>query len=883
MASFTDEISKFNPYVAQLPVDTMYQVGMAKQKMYDQGVQKIQTKVDNILGMDVYKPEHKQYLQSKFDELGSKLKTVAAGDFSNAQLVNSVGGMAGSIIKDPIVQNAVYSTQKIRKGDSEREVARKAGKTSPNNDQDWNDQKASWLNDKSLESPFSGNYNEFYDYDKVLMEKADKILSRPDEYITDNPWQRDEQGRTKYFYNEVVKDAKGKTVIDPNTKQPVTRETYSLDPSKGKEKVDDAMLKLSIKGTSASKLFNNFLDSIDSRAAQQLRIDAKAKYRGITAEAFTKDIVGVYENKKKFQSQEIVNTAVALKNPDLTSVEKATLKARLNQLQTNEKDGVIDKELNATLQALQKPENLDKYKTDIYTQQRLMSMATDMATKSYKQEIADNPYFNSYMKKQNFILDQKKFADESRYRWSKFDWDKYTWTEDFKFKTEKENREWLEKHPEPVVLPGTLSTDTTPPTITIAQEELVRKADVITAVDNKFADRLFSGMTPDQIRAGYNQLLKDYDTNPKADYSPDQLAYLQEHKKAESNFVAQANLVNAAKRKVNKFIETEVGSKVASVGGYTGADIVDAGINIAKFKTNVAAPGAGYGYDEAEALKYFQEYKGGRYLPLLKAHLSKGSLSGVTPEQKQFITAMDNARKVMNEVGPKAKKVETDYLSEHNPMAVSQRSALNMANAAEKAAIDKFLTGKASEEISTGGKSASTVLGWEKPNDTKFEIQKYKDGSTKILAISADGKSSQVIEMKTEEQNLFPKIKKTSIMNQYVDVIANSEKHTTNIAGQRDDEVDPTNAVNAGITGYDVPLLANDPVAPLVRFDIEGNPDNSGEATDGYSVIMYVHPPGSTGWKGKRMHKGYVPAGGVVNVINGISNVGVQQAMKTWK
>lgn len=868
MASFTDEISKFNPYVAQLPVDTMYQVGMAKQKMYDQGVQKIQTKVDNILGMDVYKPEHKNYLQSKVDELGSRLKTVAAGDFSNAQLVNSVGGMAGSIIKDPIVQNAVYSTQKIRKGDTEREAARKAGKTSPNNDQDWNDQKASWLNDKSLESPFSGNYNEFYDVDKLLAEKADKILSRPDEYITDNPWLRDDDGRTKYFYNEVVKDAKGKTVVDPKTKQPVTREAYSFDPSKGKRRIDTAMLQLSIKGTSASKLFNNFLDSIDSRAAQQLRIDAKAKYRGITAEAFTKDIVGVYENKKKFQSQEIVNTAVALKNPDLTDIQKATLKARLNDLQTNEKDGVIDKELSATLQALQKPENLDKYKTDIYTQQHLMSMATDMATKSYKQELKDSPYFKSYMDKQNFILAQKKFADESARGWKALE---YTGRR-LEFDIEKNMKDRLEKNPTEVVLPGTLPTGTTPPTIISEHKKLVEKGEDITAVDNKFADRLFSGMNPDQIRAGYNQLLKDYDTNPKANYSPDQLAYLQEHKKAESNFIAQANLVTAAQRKVNEYVATETKNKIKGVGGYSGEDIGKVIVGMEQFQPK----------EITKALEYFKTYEGGKYLPLYKAYYGDVTV----PQQKQIKSAIDNAMVVGKSISKGANEVETKYLAEHNPLALIQRSAVNMSNAVDKAAIDKFLTGKASEELSTGGKSASTVLGWlneKNGGDTKFELQKSKDGSAKILAISADGKSSQVIEMKTEEQNLFPRIQKTSIMNQYTDVIMNSEKHTTNIAGQRSSEVDPSNAVNAGITGYDLPLLANDPIAPLVRFDIEGNPDNNGTASDGYSVIMYVHPPGSTGWKGKRLHTGYVPSGGVVNVINGISNVGVQQAMKTWK
>ena len=88
MASFTDQISKFNPYIAQLPSDAMVKVGMYKQAQYDAGVQKIQSYMDNIAGMDIYNEGDKAYVQSKLDELGNNLKTVAAGDFSNQQLVN---------------------------------------------------------------------------------------------------------------------------------------------------------------------------------------------------------------------------------------------------------------------------------------------------------------------------------------------------------------------------------------------------------------------------------------------------------------------------------------------------------------------------------------------------------------------------------------------------------------------------------------------------------------------------------------------------------------------------------------------------------------------------------------------------------------------------
>src|SRR5574339_293389 len=104
MASFTDQPVRFNPYIQQLPVEAMVSVGTQKQKAHEEGVQKIQTQIDNIAGLDVVRDVDKAYLQSRINELGNKLKTVAGGDFSNFQLVNSVGGMTKQLISDKGIQ-----------------------------------------------------------------------------------------------------------------------------------------------------------------------------------------------------------------------------------------------------------------------------------------------------------------------------------------------------------------------------------------------------------------------------------------------------------------------------------------------------------------------------------------------------------------------------------------------------------------------------------------------------------------------------------------------------------------------------------------------------------------------------------------------------------
>ena len=153
----------------------MVQVGMAKQAQYNQGVQKIQNYIDRVAGLEIAKPLHKQYLQSLMGELGNKLKTVAAGDFSNQQLVNSVTGMTGQVAKDPIIQNAVASTIGIKKGYADMEAAKKAGKSDKNNEDFYEDKVNTWMSNPDLKSPFQGKYTQYTDYTKKLISIADNI------------------------------------------------------------------------------------------------------------------------------------------------------------------------------------------------------------------------------------------------------------------------------------------------------------------------------------------------------------------------------------------------------------------------------------------------------------------------------------------------------------------------------------------------------------------------------------------------------------------------------------------------------------------------------------------------------------------------------------
>ena len=251
MASYTDKIPQFNPYVAQLPVDAMVQVGMYKQKQYDEGIQKIQTNIDNVAGLDVIRDVDKIYLQSKLNQLGNDLRTVSAGDFSNFQLVNSVNGMTNQIAKDKNVQTAVSSTAWARKEQSSMEDDRKAGKLTPDNEYHFNSKLSNWISNKELGVGFNQRYVQNFDVNKFAKETFDAI--KPDGFSYDQIYQLDGNGQP-------AKDPKGNLIYSPT----MTRlEKEGIFPEK-------------VKAT-LGQIFS------DPRVGQQLGITGQYNYRGLDA------------------------------------------------------------------------------------------------------------------------------------------------------------------------------------------------------------------------------------------------------------------------------------------------------------------------------------------------------------------------------------------------------------------------------------------------------------------------------------------------------------------------------------------------------------------------------------------------------------------------
>jgi hypothetical protein len=276
MASWADKTPTFNPYVQQLPVEAMVKVGMQKQAQYDEGIQKIQSTIDNVAGLDVMRGVDKQYLQSKLNALGNDLTFVAAGDFSNNQLVNSVNGMTNKIANDKNVQTAVSSTAWLRKQQSSMEKAIEEGKSSQSNMYDFNEQASKYLNSDKVGETFNGRYTQYTDVKKKAMDTIKALHPNLQKY--DIPFEVDGNGK-----------------INVN-------------------KIADAMKRYKIEGISETQIQQAIAAGMTPDDLNQLRIDSKYEFRGAGPEQLAQKAKQDYDLQR--------NSAIA--SLDLLQIKKAT-------------------------------------------------------------------------------------------------------------------------------------------------------------------------------------------------------------------------------------------------------------------------------------------------------------------------------------------------------------------------------------------------------------------------------------------------------------------------------------------------------------------------------------------------------------------------------
>ena len=364
MAGFSETSPiQFAPYVPEINNDLALKIGMDKQQKYEQGIQRIQSNIDNVAGLDIANPVQQKYLQSKLNELGSNLKWVGAGDFSDFQLVNSVSGMTNQIGKDPDILNAVSSTAKMRKGFSDMEAAKKAGKSSSSNEYVFGLGVNDYVNNKDLKASFNKGYEEAVDVSKPLNEAFKNA------HID------------KFEGDEEVKNANGK-----------------INPDLLNHKISEGLSSSKVKEIAMS-VFS------DPKIARQLQIDGLYKYRNYNTESLIAE-KGEQLNQqiKSINDQNVkLTTYASLASPDLKIQASKTIKDNQLTMATLSKNFDNLKELAI--------KNIDGAKYQLYLDSKLQDAVNQFGgiNESNKQEVA--PSFTVQNAKDHLNLERASLQE----------------------------------------------------------------------------------------------------------------------------------------------------------------------------------------------------------------------------------------------------------------------------------------------------------------------------------------------------------------------------------------------------------------------------------------------------------------------------------------
>ena len=857
MASYTDTVPKFNPYIKQLPVEAMVQVGTYKQQKYEEGIQKIQTSIDNIAGLDVASDVDKAYLQSKLNQLGNDLTTVAAGDFSNFQLVNSTTGMVSQIARDPNVQTAVSSTAYLRKQQARKEKAIQEGKSSPENEWWFNNEVGKYLESTTPGQSFNGQYIEYKDVDKKLRGLASDLQKAGYDVSTDNPWIRDSSGRDVYF--------------NPDG-------TQSSDASKGgTRKYDMVKLTTKVKGIGAEKILNNFYDSLDEGDKRQLNITAQYHYKDSTPITFQNDIIKSYNQKKQVYADAIVDASVKLATGDLTSEQKTELQNQINKAKQLVYEGGFDKQMAEDMTAVDTEGEATAYKYKIYTQTYLTNLAKDLANESKSIEYSSNPGWQALMEKKKFEFDVQKERQRER-----------EWQADFGLKLKddlRKDEEAARKRKEdvslqPIVKTEKISTDVLSYGIFDLQADIDGVNKDLTTTTNKLANLLDpNAKTPAQkLKAveSANKLYEQYRVNPHIIKDNRQRQLLEQMDQLDNQQYTLNTKLSAAqeaaapfKAKTANIINQQNGIIVGSTK-FSAKDLYDFYNNSFSYvkRNEPITPDGTVGRSEMTK-DILNQYKGTKYYPLALALYNKTNGISLSSNERVIVDQINkinnNVSKQVVQLTQQQRNAESKTIYDLSPEFQQMNIQLNLDNKRDMNVVDQIIGLKTKDYNEFG------ALNSKRPGDfvpatvekmrgegkkPSYTYVKKNDGSATLVITG--GETVQKIPLSAEEfRNWATDYSYVNPMSDVINAVQSSKYKTTNKANLREGST-------ARYTGYSplLPGFNNTKIASRVRMDIEGSPDNTGDADkDVFQARLYYYD-------GKEWKDEVYNSGGYLNAAN---------------
>lgn len=184
--SYTSQILKSSPYILPVDLNLTAKILQFKESTFKQNASKIQQSIDQAEATDVLKPEDKEYLNHKLDNLVNGINNFGGVDLGDSNVVNQLNQMTSDIYSDQDLLTSITSTQQVRKLTSLYEKMQTDPKLKDSfatQNKAWDMQAVnSWLNNgqrTTVDTGYNGpsSPTPYTDIDKLMVERAKIVKS----------------------------------------------------------------------------------------------------------------------------------------------------------------------------------------------------------------------------------------------------------------------------------------------------------------------------------------------------------------------------------------------------------------------------------------------------------------------------------------------------------------------------------------------------------------------------------------------------------------------------------------------------------------------------------------------------------------------------------
>lgn len=178
--SFLSQAISSTPYISPIDPSMVYNAALYKQQQFDQGVQQVDSLLQNLSNQTILNKGHKEYYDQKVAQLTSKINDLGGADFSTRDTLQQIGNLSGLVSRDQRILGAIQDTNKIKAAqdtmDKWKSDPKKYGNSwAAQNQYALDQQILAYTSDTSDKASFTGQAEAYVDHPKIFNDRLTAI------------------------------------------------------------------------------------------------------------------------------------------------------------------------------------------------------------------------------------------------------------------------------------------------------------------------------------------------------------------------------------------------------------------------------------------------------------------------------------------------------------------------------------------------------------------------------------------------------------------------------------------------------------------------------------------------------------------------------------